>query len=97
MVEVTCDDELVDPKRERTKSQEIRDMCMKRPLTREERTLNIKWDDEAAIAIEDHSSTPRVPEGTCILTIVSNLNEGELFEDPEFPVGTSALFYRYVL
>ena len=87
----------------------IKDSSVKRKLTDEERTLNIESCDNfneicdttaythsgAINIIENRDSLVEINDSNGKLwKIIDNLGENELFEDPDFPAGPNALFYR---
>ena len=87
----------------------IADSCMKRKLTKEEEKLNIENDDDVNENGDkiDNVGLPNneVENGHFIdnfasqsneklTSIIANLGEDELFEDPDFPAVPNSLFYR---
>lgn len=75
-----------------TPAHTVRDMSIKRPLTQEERHFNINWDDDQCLLTPRNNLTPP-RERSNAEQVIADLQDGELFEDPEFPVGQSALYY----
>ena len=93
----------------------INDSCANRPLTNEEKSLNIKQnsdnlegvgkDKEFCNATNDNNAGAINTTENCAVhlkndvnkklwNIIQNLDEDELFEDPDFPIGPKALFFR---
>ena len=68
-----------------------KDMCSRRPLTTEERHLNFRVDSSDS---EDSASTHTQSDSAVADTAKPSVKDGQLFEDPEFPAGLSALYYR---
>ena len=84
------------------------DSCVERPLTKEEKYLNIEnccdicdttaYTHTGAINIIENnrkmltSNHPTVNQK--LWKIIDNLGENELFEDPDFPAAPKSLFYR---
>ena len=68
------------------------DMCSRRPLTTEERHLNFRVDSSSDS--EDSASTHTQPDSAAAEAVKPCVKDGHLFEDPEFPAGLSALYYR---
>ena len=78
--------------------QQRRDLCSKRPQTTEERTLNIPIEYESSDddkASEGGSSADTHSRNSATDLAIASLKPGQLFEDPEFPTGPTALFFRY--
>ena len=87
----------------------IADSCMKRKLTKEEEKLNIENDDDVndnGNEIDDVAPPNNVLEkghfidkfasqsNEKLTNVIENLEEDELFEDPDFPAVPNSLFYR---
>ena len=86
----------------------ISDSCMKRKLTREEETLSYNQScdnvnqicDTTRITTNNNIETENPPQHNPndanhkLRNIIKNLEENELFEDPDFPAVPKSLFYR---
>ena len=80
--------------------QHRRDLCSKRPQTTEERTFNIPIEYESSDddkASEGGGSADTHSRNSATDLAIASLEPGQLFEDPEFPTGPTALFFRYLL